>query len=217
MYKTVPHESFCPAGKSVKSLLLVFLLFCGATAHLTAGGVHTKKRQNVLDKIISIELKNVVLKEALDKIGSTAKVYFIHTNNDVLLKNKVSVSAHNQTVGDVLKKILSPYALSYIVVDDRIIVRPENNIPVRQVSNATGAPVPTNDITVKGVVTSEKGVPLAGVSIIVRGTSRGVATNEKGEFELKNISNDAVLVFSVTGYATEEIKVSNYKDGLIQV
>jgi hypothetical protein len=56
MYKTVPHEPFCPAGKSVKSLLLVFLLFCGAAAHLTAGGVNTKKRQNVLDKIISIEL-----------------------------------------------------------------------------------------------------------------------------------------------------------------
>ena len=218
MYKTVPHESFCPAGKSVKSLLLVFLLFCGAAAHLTAGGVNSKKRQNVLDKIISIELKNVVLKEALDKIGSTAKVYFVHTNNDVLLKNKVSVSAHNQTVGDVLKKILSPYALSYIVVDDRIIVRPESNGSGRPVSNATGAPAAaTNDITVKGVVTSEKGVPLAGVSIIVKGTSRGVATNEKGEFELKNISNDAVLVFTVTGYATEEVKVSNHNDGFIQV
>jgi TonB-linked SusC/RagA family outer membrane protein len=218
MYKTVPHESFCPAGKSVKSLLLVFLLFCGAAAHLTAGGVNTKKRQNVLDKIISIELKNVVLKEALDKIGSTAKVYFVHTNNDVLLKNKVSVSAHNQTVGDVLKKILSPYALSYIVVDDRIIVRPESNGSGRPVSNATGAPAAaTSDITIKGVVTSEKGVPLAGVSIIVKGTSRGVATNEKGEFELKNISNDAVLVFTVTGYGTEEIKVSNHNDGFIQV
>jgi TonB-linked SusC/RagA family outer membrane protein len=218
MYKTIPHASYCPAGKNVKTLLLFFLFLYGAAIQVMAGGVHAKKRQNVLDKIISIELKNVVLKEALDKIGSTAKVYFVHTNNDILLKNKVSVSAHKQTVGEVLKKILSPYALSYIVVDDRIIVRPENNVPVRQVSITPGEHTQvTTDITVKGVVTSEKGAPLAGVSIIVRGTSRGVATNEKGEFELKNISSDAVLVFSVTGYATEEVKVSNFKDGFIQV
>jgi TonB-linked SusC/RagA family outer membrane protein len=218
MYKTLPHASFCPSGKSVKTLLLFLLLLCGVAGQLLAGGANTKKRQNVLDKIISIELKNVVLKDALDRIGSTAKVFFVHTNNDILLKNKVSVSAHKQTVGEVLKKILSPYALSYIVVDDRIIVRPENNPPVRQVSATPGEPAhTTNDINVKGVVTSEKGAPLAGVSIIVRGTSRGVATNEKGEFELKNISSDAVLVFSVTGYAAEEIKVSDHKDGFIQV
>lgn len=218
MYKTIPHESFCPTGKSVKTLLLLMLLLCGNVAPLLAGGVHANKRQNVLDKIISIELKNVVLKDALDRIGSTAKVFFVHANSDILLKNKVSVSAHKQTVGEVLKKILSPYALSYIVVDDRIIVRPEYSVPVRQ---AVVAPSETttvnNDITVKGVVTSEKGAPLAGVSIIVRGTSRGVATNEKGEFEFKNISSEAVLVFSVTGFATEEIKVSDYKNGFIQV
>jgi TonB-linked SusC/RagA family outer membrane protein len=218
MYKTIPHESFCPAGKRVKTLLLLMLFLCGAATPILAGGAHTSKRQNVLDKIITIELKNVVLKDALDRIGSTAKVFFVHTNNDILLKNKVSVSVHKQTVGEVLKKILSPYALSYIVVDDRIIVRPENNIPVRQ---AVVSPVETttvaNDINVKGVVTSEKGAPLAGVSIIVRGTSRGVATNEKGEFELKNISSDAVLVFSVTGFGTEEVKISEFKNGFIQV
>jgi TonB-linked SusC/RagA family outer membrane protein len=218
MYKTVPHEPLCPAGKSVKTLLLLLLLLCGSAAQLMAGEGDAKKRQNVLDRIISIELKNVVLKEALDKIGNTAKVFFIHTNIDILLKNKISLSAQKQTVGDVLKKILSPYALSYIVVDDRIIVRPENNVPVRQAAAKPGEPAQTtNDITVKGVVTSEKGVPLAGVSIIVRGTSRGVATNEKGEFELKNISSEAVLVFTVTGFATEEIRVSNYKDGVIHV
>ena len=219
MYKALPHASYCPVGKRLQTLWLLVLLLCGTTAQLMAGDVNTKKRQNVLDKLITIELKNVLLKDALDRIGSTAKVYFVHTNNDVLLKNKVSISARKQTVGEVLKKLLSPYALSYIVVDDRIIVRPENNVtPVRQVSAAPGDPTHTmNEITVKGVVTSEKEVPLAGVSIIVKGSGRGVATNEKGEFELKNISSDAVLVFSVTGYGAEEVKVSDFKNGFLKI
>ena len=227
MYKTIPQDSVCPGVKKMKHSLLIVLLFVLSAANVMAGGGKTKKRQNVLDKIISIELKNVVLKDALDKIGDAAKVFFIHTNNDVLSKNKVSISVQKQKVGDILKRLLSPYALSYIVVDDRIIVRPENNSPVRQTSSgetpavapatATAPAVVNNDIDIKGVVTSEKGAPLAGVSVLVKGTPRGVATNDKGEFELKNISSDAVLVFSVTGYATEEVKVSSFKTGAVHV
>lgn len=230
MYKTVPHESVCPNGKKVTFILLCTLLLLASATNLMAGVLKDGKlRQNVLDKVISIELKDVVLKDALDKIGDIAKVFFIHTNNDVLLKNKISVSANKQKVGDILKKILSPYALSYIVVDDRIIVRPESNTQTQKVSDTDtpesaqstdAAPLATSrrgDIGVSGRVVSEKGDPLPGVSVLVKGSNRGVTTNEKGEFEFKNISSDAVLVFSFTGYATEEIKVSSIKGGVLKL
>jgi TonB-linked SusC/RagA family outer membrane protein len=230
MYKTVSQESVYPEGKKVKFLLLCTLLLLASATNLMAGVLWARHRQNVLDKVISIELKNVVLKDALDKIGDAAKVYFIHTNNEVLLKNKISLSASKQKVGDILKKILSPYALSYIVVDDRIIVRPENNTQVHPVSDAdtpaaadghasTQSPVAArgDEVNIRGTVTSEKGLPLAGVSIIVKGTSRGVSTNNNGEFELKNISSDAVLVFTITGHATEEVKVSSIKGGILNL
>ena len=49
--------------------------------------------------------------------------------------------------------------------------------------------------------------PLIGVNILVKGTINGEATDLDGNFTLKNISNNDVLVFSYTGYETQEIVI----------
>ena len=57
---------------------------------------------------------------------------------------------------------------------------------------------------VQGVVTDESG-PLAGVSVLVKGTTNGVTTNLDGEFSLSGLKlNDVILVSSI-GYDAEEI------------
>lgn len=64
------------------------------------------------------------------------------------------------------------------------------------------------NIDSKGVVKSTKGELLVGVTISVKGTLRGTATNEKGEFFLQNISDAATLVVSMIGYKSQEIKAA---------
>ncbi len=62
---------------------------------------------------------------------------------------------------------------------------------------------------VTGKVTSaEDGAALQGVTITVKGTSMGTATDERGNFAI-NASADQVLVFSYIGFLTEEITVGN--------
>lgn len=59
--------------------------------------------------------------------------------------------------------------------------------------------------TVVGVVTaSSDGLRLAGVSVSIKGTSRGVSTDEEGRYAIENVPADAVLVFSMVGYTTKE-------------
>lgn len=65
----------------------------------------------------------------------------------------------------------------------------------------------SNSIKVSGVVSDETG-PLPGVSVTVKGTSQGTATNVDGLFIL-NVNRNATLVFSSIGYATQEIKITN--------
>src|SRR4030095_9157242 len=60
------------------------------------------------------------------------------------------------------------------------------------------------DIT--GKITDDNGVPLAGVSIKIKGSSKGTTTNEKGEFVINADDND-VLVFSYVGFESQEIRV----------
>jgi TonB-linked SusC/RagA family outer membrane protein len=62
---------------------------------------------------------------------------------------------------------------------------------------------------VTGKVKSSDGIPLAGVSVVVKGSSQlGTTTDDKGDFTL-TVSKDVVLLFSMTGYKMQEIAVGN--------
>ena len=61
--------------------------------------------------------------------------------------------------------------------------------------------------TVSGRVTSTDGAPLPGVSVLVKGTTTGTSTDSDGRFAVSVPDNEAVLVVSFIGYATQEIAV----------
>ncbi|MDR0713665.1 MAG: TonB-dependent receptor [Bacteroidales bacterium] len=63
--------------------------------------------------------------------------------------------------------------------------------------------------TVEGMVNDGGGDPLPGVNITVKNTMTGVITNSTGNYVITVPDNDAVLVFSFVGYATQEITVGN--------
>ncbi|MGC3978123.1 MAG: TonB-dependent receptor plug domain-containing protein [Paludibacteraceae bacterium] len=63
--------------------------------------------------------------------------------------------------------------------------------------------------TITGVVTSsEDNSPLIGVSVIVKGTTRGVLTNIDGKFSI-SVSSNEKLVFTYVGMLPQEILVGN--------
>lgn len=56
------------------------------------------------------------------------------------------------------------------------------------------------NITVKGTVTSaEDGLPVAGASVFVQGTTNGTVTDISGQYTLKNVPSGGTLVFSCIG------------------
>ena len=63
--------------------------------------------------------------------------------------------------------------------------------------------------TVTGKVTDATGSVLPGVSIQVKGTTRGTNTTGEGTYSLGDVTNDATLVFSFIGYTTQEVAVGN--------
>jgi TonB-dependent starch-binding outer membrane protein SusC len=63
--------------------------------------------------------------------------------------------------------------------------------------------------TVSGKVTDEKNKPLSGVSVTSKGSTAGTVTNETGDFKLSIPSKSKTLVFSIIGYATQEVVLTN--------
>ena len=65
--------------------------------------------------------------------------------------------------------------------------------------------------TVTGVVKDEAGSPLPSASVLVKGTSHGVATDFDGKYSIKVPNDKAVLVFSSLGAKTVERPVGTNK------
>jgi TonB-linked SusC/RagA family outer membrane protein len=63
------------------------------------------------------------------------------------------------------------------------------------------------DINVSGRVTDADGVPLAGTTIQVKGTTAGTIADADGNYRL-TVPDDATLIFSFVGYETQEIAVA---------
>lgn len=61
--------------------------------------------------------------------------------------------------------------------------------------------------SVKGTVRSGAGDPLAGVTVMIKGTKTGTVTNDKGEFTLAISKYPATLIFSYVGFEVKEFVV----------
>ena len=61
-------------------------------------------------------------------------------------------------------------------------------------------------VSVTGTVTGNDGLPLPGVSVVIKGTTRGVSTDFDGKYEIQAAGNE-VLEFSSLGYTSQSKKV----------
>lgn len=66
-------------------------------------------------------------------------------------------------------------------------------------------------VTVTGNVKDEKGEPIIGANVIVKGTGTGSVTNVEGDFSLANVQNGSTLEISFIGYLNQDVKVNGTK------
>lgn len=186
--------------------LVLTLVLPGIALAIPAGS------QGILDRRVSIQLRDVPLDNALSKLEKSAQVKFSYNSRMLQLSQTVSVQANNETLSDVLNNMLKPLNIKYMQVSNRIVLRKEANKQLGSVEES--APLkdlkPTKPaISISGVVKDEKGVALVGVSVMVKGTTLGTATDLDGRFNLEVPDRDVILIVSYLGYVTEEIAIQN--------
>src|SRR4051812_36766123 len=64
------------------------------------------------------------------------------------------------------------------------------------------------EMTVSGKVSDASGGQIAGVNVVVKGTTRGTTTNNKGDYSI-TVEKGKTLTFSYIGYVTKEAVVDN--------
>ena len=65
--------------------------------------------------------------------------------------------------------------------------------------------------TIKGIVLDEKGLPLGGVSVIIKGTNKGTSTSMEGHFTLDANKGD-VLEFTIVGYKKKSFTIGQMEE-----
>jgi hypothetical protein len=152
---------------------------------------------------ITLSQKNVSLAKIFREIRNQSEYLFLYNDRQMGKVNKVTIKVKDASIEQVLEECFKDQPLTYTIVDKTIVVIPKEEVNVLN----TSLPPPPRIIT--GTVRDEKGEPLAGVSISVKGTSIGTTTNEKGFFRLELIRDNAVLSISYVGYLGQEIVVGN--------
>ncbi|QRR01027.1 TonB-dependent receptor [Dyadobacter sandarakinus] len=184
-------------------------------ASLLAGGSYAKESaaQSILSKDMSLTLRNVSLKEALDEIQDQVSARFVYSSR-VSLKEHVSIEVKHQKLGKVLDQLLTPNGISFRLINDQIVLArtrtgKEEAVILDLETRLHNYVLPV-DIAVKGTVSSADGQgTLPGVSVVLKGSNQGTTTDTDGKFTLTVPNVESILVFSFVGYASQEVVVGN--------
>ncbi|PLK44504.1 TonB-dependent receptor [Emticicia sp. TH156] len=173
---------------------------------------HTANGQEVLEQRISIRANNDNLKAMLSFIEQSASVKFVYNPREINIGQKVSFEARNETLKSVLAKICKPLQISYEVKGKQIMLYKEVASLLKEPEVIVAGPVVEEEKPLRivtGKVTDEKGEGIPGVSVVVKGTTKGVTTDVEGIYKLDVPNETTILVFSYVGYVTQEIVTGN--------
>lgn len=148
-------------------------------------------------KTIDLKITQANIVSVLEKIEDETEFYFFYNNQVVKLDKNVSIELKDKTINEVLDVIFKDTDIEYTINDRQII------LSAKESGNSTNQ----QQKTISGKVTDSSGVPLPGVTVLVKGTTNGNITDGEGRYSLSNIPENATLQFSFVGMKTQEIPV----------
>ncbi len=161
------------------------------------------------DTKISIDIKDKTIEEVFNQIKNQSKYNILFKNSEIDLNRKITIKVKKKTIGKILNIVLNKTDITYEVIGKQIVLKRQRSLknPAESFQQASKIITEVQQI-IKGSVVDQLGVPLAGVNILVKGTTRGAQTDFDGNYSI-NASAGEVLVFSFVGMKTIEITVGN--------
>ena len=151
---------------------------------------------------VTLDVKGNSLQQVFKEITRQTGYKFVYSSSLLPENVKVSLTVKNETLERTLELCLKGTDLGFKVEESHVIISPR--LPKEQNMNVT---------VYEGTVVDVNGDGVPGVTIVLKGTSQGVATNAEGRFEMAvPEGEDQVLVFSFVGMKTVEVKLKNQKN-----
>ncbi len=148
------------------------------------------------DRNATVNVKDVTVKELLKAIESGSSYTFAYVDTDIDLSKTVSVSASDESIETIIKKVLPGVNVEFKGQKILLNKAPKQPQPTPQASK------PVAQRTVTGRVLDKSGQPVIGAMVIEKGTQNGAAVDLDGNYQLKVKGSNVVLEVSLIGYNT---------------
>jgi TonB-linked SusC/RagA family outer membrane protein len=178
--------------KTLRIMRITLFLLLVSVLQTIANDAYSQKTR------LSLNFSNTKLEDVLDEIEERSEFFFLYNEKLVNTNREVSFSFNNQRIDEILSSLFEGTDVVYSIADRKIILVPNylsENVVQQQ--------------SVSGTVTDEDGLPLPGVTVLIKGTTQGTITNNDGEYQLTDIPEDATLQFSFVGMETQEVAVGD--------
>jgi len=184
---------FASDGKFLKIMkITIFIIAFASMQSFALDNYAQTKRMDV-----KIDESSIVA--ALEKIETQSEFFFFYNNKVVKLDKKVSVDLKDKTVNEILDALFKDTDIEYTINNRQIILS----------GKETGNSLNQQQKTISGKVTDQSGTSLPGVSVVVKGTTTGIITDNNGNYSLTNIPPNATLQFSFVGMKSQEVAIES--------
>lgn len=152
---------------------------------------------------VNIHVENGEIQNVFRQIKEQTGLNFIYDEDQVSTLSPVTLSMRDATVESVLKRLFDNTPFEYSYEKLSIVVK----------KRRTQLTTPTDEIQITGVVIDKNEEAIPGVSVIIKGTTLGTATDINGKFVIRIPSRDnVVLQFSCIGMQKKEIVIKDDKE-----
>ena len=195
MNKTEFYLCQLPIRRFKKLLMIMKLttfLILACTLQITANVYAQTKR-------FDLSLSDITIKEVLKNIESQSDFRFFYNDELSEVNRLVSIDKKGMLINEVLTYLFEGTGVTFKVLENNLIViSPENLInSQQQVKRITGT------------VTDQKGVPIPGVTVVLKGTTTGIVTSSDGKYQLSVPADAKTLMFSFVGMKSQEFVIGN--------
>ena len=146
---------------------------------------------------IDMSLDKVTVRRAMEYLQREYGYSISVRSDEVDIDRIVTVKVTNASLNEVLDRIFTGQDVEYAVNGKSVSVRARKAAPKPAVQTRV----------VHGKILDEDSEPLAGASVIEKGTTNGTVADENGNYSIELTTENPVLQFSFFGFADEEIAV----------
>ena len=178
---------------------LIVLLITAGLIQVSAAGFAQR---------VTLSEKGTTLKAVLQKLRSQTGYDFLYKAEVIKKSAPLNVDFRDVRLEEALGILFKNSNLQFSIEKKVVVI--EEKLPSfldRVISGLSSV-----DVVFK--INDEKGNPMPGATVVVKGTGKRVASNSDGVVVLNNIDENAIIMVSFTGYATQEISVKKIHGSL---